>query len=73
MRNSFLRNIEDPSDRLDEEADTLKNTNGEAGTSEQNSVHDQFVLLQFAKRQLVVHFVGQVKGKPDDGDISSSL
>lgn len=45
-----------------------KGYNEEADTSDQNIVDDDFVMERFAKKRLVVHFVGQVKGKTDNGD-----
>lgn len=57
------------SDLLGEEADTLEeDTTEEADTSDQNIVDGDYVIVRFAKKRSVVHFVGQVKGKTDDGD-----
>lgn len=46
---------------------------GEADTYDKNIVDDEFVIVQFAKIKLNVHFVGEAKGSIDDGDISSYL
>lgn len=57
------------SDLLGEEADTLEDdTMEEVDTSDKNIVDDDFIIGRFAKQRSVVHFVGQVKGKTDDGD-----
>lgn len=46
------------------EDDTME----ESDISDQNIVDDDFVIVWFAKKRSVVHFVGQVKGKTHDGD-----